>query len=378
MRAHIRRERDTGEARVAATPETIKALVDIGVSVSVEPGAGDGAHITDAELESAGATLEEGFPVDLDLLLTVGGVTAEEARKLPERCTVIGLLSPHARPEVVEALRDRRVTSLAMELVPRITRAQSMDALSSQASVAGYRAALIAAQHLDKYMPLMMTAAGTITPAKIVVLGAGVAGLQAIATARRLGAVVEVSDIRPEVKEQVESLGGRFIELEDLESGSGEGGYAKEVSEEFLRKQQAIVRERIVAADAVITTANVPGRKAPVLVTEDMVKEMRQGSVVVDLAVESGGNCELTEAGEVVDRHGVTIVGTANLPATLSADASKLYARNVLALVKHLTGDDGELVLDLEDEITRSILLTHQGEVMHEPTAQQLRKKEVA
>lgn len=381
MRAHLRRERAAGETRVAATPESIKALVKLGLSVSVEPGAGRAASFSDAELEAAGATLtppeEDPAQVAADMLLTVGGVTAEEARRLPEGSAVVGFLRAHERLEAVQALRDRNVTSLAMELIPRISRAQSMDALSSQASIAGYRAALIVAQHLDKYMPLLMTAAGTITPAKIVVMGAGVAGLQAIATARRLGAVVDVSDIRPEVKEQVQSLGGRFIELEELESGSGEGGYAREVSEEFLRKQQAIVHDRIVAADAVITTANVPGRRAPTLVTEDMVQQMRNGSVIVDLAVESGGNCELTVAGETVERHGVIIVGTRNLPATLAADASRLYARNVQALLEHLV-EDGELSLDLEDEITRSTLLTHGGEVMHGPTAELLAEREVA
>ena len=375
MHAHIRRERVPGETRVAAIPETVKALAALGLAVSTEPGAGEGSHFLDAAFEDNGATHEGAIPANTTLLLTVRGVTADEVQTIPEGCTLVGLLAPHANLDAVAALRDRGITSLAMELVPRITRAQSMDALTSQASIAGYRAALIAALHLDKYMALMMTAAGTIKPAKVVIMGAGVAGLQAIATCRRLGAVVEVSDIRPEVKEQVESLGGRFIELKDLESGSGEGGYAKEVSEEFLQKQQAIIRERVVGADAVITTANVPGRKAPTLVTEAMVQEMREGAVIVDLAVESGGNCELTESDQVVTKHGVTLVGTANLPATLPADASRQYARNVLALAKHLV-QEGELVIDPEDEITGAMLLTHGGAVTHEPTAERLTEEE--
>lgn len=377
MRAHVRRERVPGETRVAATPETVKALVALGLTVSVERGAGAGGHFPDAAYEAAGATLVEGSPAELDLLLTVRGVTALEAAELPAGAALVGLLAPHARLADVAAWRDRGLSALAMELVPRISRAQSMDALTSQASIAGYRAALLVALHLDEYMPLMMTAAGTIKPAKVVIMGAGVAGLQAIATCRRLGAVVEVSDIRPEVKEQVESLGGRFIELKDLESGSGEGGYAKEVSEEFLQRQQAIIRERVVAADAVITTANVPGRKAPTLVTEAMVEQMRAGAVVVDLAVESGGNCALSELGAVVERHGVTIVGTENLPATLPADASRQYARNVLALLEHLV-TDGELVLDPEDEITGAMLLTHEGALRHAATAEKLRGEETS
>ncbi len=376
MRAHIRRELEPGETRVAATPETVKALVELGVTVSLQPGAGEGSHFTDESYRAAGATIEDTVPEGTELLLSVRGVSAEEASALPEGVAVVGLMAPHAHLDVVAALRDRGLTALAMELVPRITRAQSMDALTSQASIGGYRAALLAASHLDKYMPLMMTAAGTIKPAKVVVMGAGVAGLQAIATGRRLGAVVDVSDIRPEVKEQVESLGGRFIELKDLESGSGEGGYAKEVSEEFLEKQQAIIRERVVAADAVITTANVPGRKAPTLVTEAMVKEMRDGAVIVDLAVESGGNCELTEAGAVVQKHGVTLVGTTNLPATLPADASRQYGRNILELVKHLVSEEGALELDPEDEITGAMMLTHGGKVTHEPTAKALGEEE--
>jgi NAD(P) transhydrogenase subunit alpha len=258
-----------------------------------------------------------------------------------------------------------------MELVPRITRAQSMDALSSQASIAGYKAVLLAASRLRKYFPLLMTAAGTVAPARVVVMGAGVAGLQAIATARRLGAVVEVSDIRPAVKEEVESLGGRFIELPMEESGEGEGGYAKQMTEDFLRRQREIVAKRVAASDVVITTALVPGKKAPTLVTQEMVESMHPGSVIVDLAVEQGGNCVLSKADEEVVHDDVLILGPANLASQMPADASTLYARNVLALLQ-LTLSDGAVVVDTDDEVIAGTLVTHGGEVVHPPTAQQL------
>ena len=273
----------------------------------------------------------------------------------------------HKNLALARTLAGRRVTCLAMELMPRVTRAQPMDALSSQANIAGYKAVVLAASRLQKYFPLLMTAAGTVQPARVVIMGAGVAGLQAVATARRLGAIVEVSDIRPEVKEQVESLGGKFIELPMQESGAGAGGYAKEMSAEFLAKQQAVLRKRIVAADVVITTAQIPGRPAPRLVSADMVKEMREGAVIVDLAADSGGNCELTEAGKDVVKHGVLILGYSNLPNTMAEDASSLYARNVAALVG-LFAKDGALTLDLGDEVIAGALLTHEGQVRHAPT----------
>jgi NAD(P) transhydrogenase subunit alpha len=275
---------------------------------------------------------------------------------------------------VVKTLRDRKVSCLALELLPRISRAQSMDTLSSQANIAGYKAVVLGAARLGKYFPLLMTAAGTIQPAKVVIMGAGVAGLQAIATARRLGALVEVSDIRPEVKEQVESLGGRFIELPMQESGSGEGGYAKEVSAEFLQKQQAVLAAKIAAADVVVTTAQVPGRPAPRLITADMVKGMREGSVIVDLAADSGGNCELTENGKEVVKHGVLILGYSDLPSSLPEDASNLFARNVAALLALVQGKEG-LKLDLDDEIIAGTLLTHAGEVRHAKTAELLKSQ---
>jgi NAD(P) transhydrogenase subunit alpha len=270
---------------------------------------------------------------------------------------------------MIKRLAANKVTTFAMELVPRITRAQSMDVLSSQANIAGYKAVLLGAVHLPKYFPLFMTAAGTIQPARVVIMGAGVAGLQAIATARRLGAVVEVSDIRPAVKEQVQSLGAKFIDLPNLESGEGQGGYAKEMSAEFIQKQQEILSARIAQADVVITTALVPGKPAPRLVSADMVQRMKPGSVIVDLAVEQGGNCELSEAGKTVIKHGVKIIGEGNLPASMPHDASLLFARNVLSLLL-LFAKGGELKLDLNDEVIKGTLLTHDGAVIHGPSAE--------
>ncbi|HEY2732606.1 MAG TPA: NAD(P) transhydrogenase subunit alpha, partial [Polyangiales bacterium] len=281
---------------------------------------------------------------------------------------VIAHIFPHKQLASVKALAERRASTLAMDLIPRISRAQVMDSLSSQANIAGYKAVVLAASRLGKYFPLLMTAAGTIQPSRVLIMGAGVAGLQAIATARRLGALVEVSDIRPAVKEQVESLGAKFINLPMQESGEGAGGYAKEVSAEFLAKQQAVLTERIAAADVVITTAQVPGRPAPRLVSEAMVKAMRPGSIIVDIAADSGGNCELTENNKEVTKHGVLIMGYSNLPNTMPEDASNLYARNVYALVK-LLNDKGALKLNLEDEIIAGSLLTTDGTVRHQPTA---------
>jgi NAD(P) transhydrogenase subunit alpha len=297
---------------------------------------------------------------------------ADESTLLKEGAAIISFLAPYKHHDMVRGFVKRKVTSLAMELVPRITRAQKMDALSSQASIAGYKAVLLAACHLPQYFPMLMTAAGTIKPARVVVMGAGVAGLQAIATAKRLGAVVEASDIRPVVKEQIESLGGKFIPLPEMgESGEGEGGYARQVTKEFLKEQQRIVRGHLLAADVVITTALVPGRPAPKLVPADVVEEMKPGSVIIDLAVSQGGNCELSEEGKDVRKHGVLIVGHPNLPATVPADASLLYARNVWALLSHVV-QDGKLTIDVEEEVTAGCLLSHDGAVLHGPTAEAL------
>ncbi len=372
----VPKEIAAGETRVACTPETTKRYVKEGLEVLVESGAGAHAHFTDAHYRDAGAQVVSGADAEAawgqaDVVLRVYPITAEQASKIKPGALLIGFMSPHKNHDSVRALRDGRVSTIAMELVPRISRAQTMDALSSQASISGYQAVLLAATYLDKYFPLLMTAAGTIQPAKIVIMGAGVAGLQAIATARRLGAVVEVSDIRPAVREQVESLGGRFIDFPMDESGEGEGGYARELTPEQLKAQQEIVRKKVVAADAVITTALVPGRPAPKLITKDMVEEMREGAVIVDLAVEQGGNCELSKSGEMVVESGVTIIGHPNLPAATPADASLLYARNIQALLLGMLSE-GEVTLNLEDEIVDGALLTHDGEVRHGPTAEAL------
>ena len=377
LKVLIVKERTRGEARVAATPETVKRLVNEGLEVAVERGAGEAAYLLDDRYQNAGGRLiadlaAEWATADAVFKVTPLGANAQlgkdEASALKPGALVISFLQPYRNLPMVRTLASGKVTALAMELVPRITRAQSMDALSSQANIAGYKAVLLAASHLGKYFPMLMTAAGTIPPAKVVVMGAGVAGLQAVATAKRLGAVVWVSDVRPVVKEQVESLGGRFIDLPAQESGEGQGGYAKEMSKDFLARQQAIIKEHITTADVVITTALIPGKPAPRLVTAGMVQSMRPGSVIVDLAAEQGGNCELTEADHEVSKHGVTILGHTNLPSTMPLDASTLYARNVLELAL-LVFKGGKLNLDLNDEIIKGVLLTHDGQITHGPTA---------
>ncbi|MEM6795580.1 MAG: Re/Si-specific NAD(P)(+) transhydrogenase subunit alpha [Acidobacteriota bacterium] len=375
VKVFIPKETAAGETRVAATPETVKKMIARGLEVSVENSAGHSAHVVDPGYREVGASLVDDRAAALaeaDAVLTVSGLEAAEIGTLRRGAVLVGLLAPHQNHDAVRALRDGGQSALAMELVPRISRAQSMDALSSQASIAGYKAVLMAAFRLGKYFPLLMTAAGTIKPARVVVMGAGVAGLQAVATAKRLGAVVEVSDIREAVKEQVESLGGKFIDLPDLgESGEGEGGYAKQVTAEFLAEQRTIVTRHVAQADVVICTALVPGRKAPVLVTREMVEGMKPGAIVVDLAVSQGGNCELSQAEEEV-RHGdVLILGPANLPADTPLDASQLYARNVWALLEPTLGEGG-LALDVEDEVIDGALLTHGGEVRHAPTRELL------
>ncbi|HEU4523186.1 MAG TPA: Re/Si-specific NAD(P)(+) transhydrogenase subunit alpha [Thermoanaerobaculia bacterium] len=356
----VPRETADGETRVAATPESVKTFIKAGIDVTVERGAGERAFISDEQYTAAGATIGDGLGA-ADIVAAVG---APDVTRMKAGAILLALLAPHRNPDTVRALASGNITSLAMELIPRTTRAQPMDALSSQASIGGYKAALIAATELPRYFPLLMTAAGTIKPAKVVVMGAGVAGLQALATAKRLGAVVEVSDIRPAVKEQVQSLGGRFIDLPMEESGEGAGGYAKEVSADFLRKQREVITRHVGGADVVITTAQVPGKKAPVLVTREMVEGMKPGSIVIDLAVDSGGNCELSKPGEVV-HNGVRILGFTNLPATMPHDASLLYARNVQALAFEIV-QKGEIKIDMENEIIRGALLTHAGKLMKE------------
>ncbi len=377
LRILVVKEKAEGETRVAATPESVKALKKSGLEVLVQAGAGDESFISDEAFEAAGASIaKDGADLGtVDLVIAVNPPTPDLLGALKEGAVVIGFLAPYKHDDVIRLMAEKKLTSLPMELVPRITRAQKMDALSSQANIAGYKAVLVAAGHLPKYFPLLMTAAGTVKPARVVVMGAGVAGLQAIATAKRLGAVVEASDIRPAVKEQVESLGAKFIDLPKMEeSGEGKGGYAKEVSKEFLEKQQAIIKEHVVMANVVITTALMPGKPAPKLVTADMVQGMKPGAVIIDLAVEQGGNCELSELGRDVRKHGVLIVGDPNLPRTVPGDASMLYARNVAALVQHLVNKEGALVVDEKDEITGGTLLTHAGKIVHAPTAERLSK----
>ena len=371
MKVAIPRERALDERRVALVPDTAAKLIAAGLVVSVESGAGAGAYIPDAAYESSGVKVVkavEALLKDADAVLKVQAPAAPEVELLKSGSVLISFLQPATQVDIVKKLAKRGVTAFSLELLPRISRAQSMDALSSQASAAGYKAVLVAATRLGKFFPMMMTAAGTVAPARVLVMGAGVAGLQAIATARRLGAVVSAYDVRPAVKEEVQSLGATFIEL-SLESQQGEGGYAREQSEEFLRKQRELIGEHVAKSDVVITTAAVPGRRAPLLVTGDMVKAMRPGSVVVDLAAETGGNVELTQVGKDVDVGGVTIIGTRNMPSTMPLHASQLFARNVMNLLLHLV-KDGVITLDFQDQITKGSCVTHGGEIVNERAKQ--------
>ena len=357
----IPREIRAGETRVAAVPETVQRLTRDGFAVTVEKGAGAASMISDEAFERAGATLSDAASAYAmaNIVLKLHPPTLEEVDRLQEGSLLISHLWPFSNKALCEKLMERRITVFAMDQIPRTTKAQYMDALSSQMNIAGYKAVIMAAERLPKVVPLMMTAAGTINPAKVVVMGAGVAGLQAIGTAKRLGAAVEATDVRPEVKGQVESLGGKFIEPPG--TAVGEGGYAAEQSDDFLARQQETVRKHLIAADVVITTAKIPGKKAPVLITADVVREMRRGSVIVDLAAEEGGNCELCEPGEIVEKHGVTIIGTANIPGTVPTDASAVYAKNVYNVVKQLFPEKGELNLDFEDEINDGAVVLHEG-----------------
>jgi NAD(P) transhydrogenase subunit alpha len=363
-----------GERRVALVPDAAARLATSGFEVVVEAGAGEQAGFIDDAYREAGVAIEADRWTLLgtaDVVLSVQPPRLEDVARLRVGAATISFLQPATQGAIIEALAARGVTAFSLELLPRISRAQSMDALSSQASLAGYKAVLMAANRLGKFFPMLMTAAGTIPPARVLVLGAGVAGLQAIATARRLGAVVEAYDVRPAVKEEVKSLGASFLEFE-LEAQVGEGGYAREQSEEFLNKQRELLTERVAAADVVITTAAIPGRRAPLLVTAPMVKGMRRGSVIVDLAAETGGNCEVTQPGQVVQVDGAWVDGTTNVPSTMALHASQLYARNVTNLLRHLVSD-GKLKLDFEDEITRSCCVTHAGQVVNERARQLMR-----
>jgi len=375
----VPRERAPRERRVAATPETVARYLKRGFRVIVEQEAGLAAGFPDEEYRQAGAEIVA-EPGDLyrraSVIIKVQRPLPEEIEFLQPGHVIIAFLQPLIAPELVAVLAERGVVAVSMDTIPRITRAQPMDALSSMSTVAGYKAVLLAANELPKFFPLMMTAAGTIRPAKVLVLGAGVAGLQAIATARRLGALVEAFDTRPVVKEQVESLGAKFLELDVTTEEVG--GYAKELAEEHLRREQELIHRHCLEADVVITTALVPGRRAPLLIRETTVREMRPRSVIVDLAAEMGGNCELTVPGETVVRYGVTIMGPLNLPSEMAYTASQMYARNVATLLEHLA-PKGEFVWNLEDEITRGVVLTKDGTILHGPTLERLKaiKEEV-
>ncbi len=378
MKIAVPRETAEGETRVALTPQIAGQLVADGIEVLVESGAGDASSNPDAAYAEAGARIMPDAPSlygEADMVLRVGRPSDEEVQMLREGTVLIGTLGTLAKPDLAQRLAERGVSAISMDAIPRITRAQSMDTLSSQATVGGYKAVLIAAERLPKFMPLLTTAAGTVRPARGIVMGAGVAGLMAIGTARRLGAVVEATDVRPVVKEQVQSLGGTFIEVEmtDEEKAKAEtaGGYATEMSDDYKRRQAELIAERVKEADFIITTALIPGRPAPRLVTDEMVKSMKPGSVIVDMAAEMGGNVEGTEPGKEVVRHGVRIIGFTNLPATMPGSATQMYAKNVQTLVKHLV-KDGEVTLDFTDEITKGATITHGGKVVHEATAKAL------
>ena len=362
-----------GEKRVAATPQTVKDLMKCDLEVHVQASAGNASHYIDKDYEEVGAKIISDAATILtqsDLVIKVATATSDEVELLKEGSAYISLIQTTRDIDIVKKLTHKKISAFSMHLIPRTTLAQSMDALSSQANVAGYKAVLIGAMHLPIYMPLLMTAAGTIPPAKVLILGAGVAGLQAIATAKRLGAQVEVFDVRPEVKEQVESLGAKFVEVESSEDdGVGEGGYAKETSDEYKEKQQALMKEHIVKSDLVITTALIPGKAAPILISKDMVDAMKKGSVVVDLAAENGGNCEYTKAGEIINQNNIIVDGTLNLPSSMQVHSSQLYAKNISTFISHMM-KEGNLNIDLDDEIISGSMFTHQGKITHEPTQQ--------
>jgi NAD(P) transhydrogenase subunit alpha len=378
MKIAVPRETAEGETRVALTPQVAGQLVADGIEVVVQAGAGEASSNLDDAYREAGATIVPDAAElygQADVVLRVGRPSDEEIEMLKDGTVLIGTLGTLAKPELAQKLAKRGVTAISMDAIPRITRAQSMDTLSSQATVGGYKAVLMAAERLPKFFPLLTTAAGTIRPARGIVMGAGVAGLMAIGTAKRLGAVVEATDVRPVVKEQVQSLGGTFIEVEMTEEEKAKaetaGGYATEMSDDYKRRQAELIAERVKEADFVITTALIPGRPAPKLVTDEMVKSMKPGSVIIDMAAEMGGNVEGTEPNKEVVKHGVLIVGYTNLPATMPGSATQMYAKNIQTLIKHLVSD-GKLELDFDDEITKGATITHGGKVVHEGTAKVL------
>lgn len=362
----VPKETAPDECRVALVPELVPSLMRAGLQVVVQPGAGAAAGFPDPSYVEKGVRLAHDVFEQADVVLKVLPPTTDDVARMREGTTSIGFLQPYGNATTIRALADHRITAFSMELMPRLARAQPMDALSAMSTVAGYKAVLIAASRLPKFFPLLMTAQGTITPARVLIVGAGVAGLQAIATARRLGALVDAYDTRPAVKEQVESLGAGFVDLGiETKDAEDKGGYARAQSEEFYTKQRELMFRAVTAADVVIPTALVPGQRAPVLITEEMIQGMRPGSVIVDVAAEQGGNCALTEPGREVVRHGVVVIGPMNLPSTMPLHASEMYARTVTSFLAYLLRD-GKLHLDFEDELTRGPLVTHQGEVVHE------------
>lgn len=373
MKLSVPKETKTKENRVSLTPDVVKGLVKKGFEVIIEAGAGINSFYPDESYTSAGAIIGDKNKCysEADVVLKVNAPLPDEIPLMKKESVLISFMWAATNPQLIEACCKAGISAFSMDAIPRISRAQKMDALSSQANLAGYKAVLMCADTIGKILPMMTTAAGTIRPAKVLIFGAGVAGLQAIATAKRLGAVVEVSDIRPETKEQVHSLGGKFIEVEGDDSIKTEGGYVKGVSEEFLKKQQELVSKHVKEADIVITTALIPGKKAPILVTEEMVKSMRFGSVILDMAVEQGGNVVGSELNKTVVKHGVTIIGEGNIPSLLPLNASDLYAKNIEALLLHLADKD-KFKWEMDEEITKGCLIVHKGVAVHPSVVQKL------
>ena len=367
----ITKETLPNESRVSLTPHSCADFVKSGHKIRIESGAGLHSYYTDEEYKKAGVEVvkqKQDLYKDADIITKVSPFSIDELSIISKNTIIISLIQPTIEQEIVIKAKERNLTGLSMHLIPRTTLAQKMDALSSQANIAGYKAVIMGSMHIGVYMPLLMTAAGTIRPAKVLIIGAGVAGLQAIATAKRLGAQVEAFDVRPEVKEQVESLGAKFVEVESTsDDGVGEGGYAKETSDEYKQKQQELIREHISKADMVITTALIPGKKAPILISSDVVDLMKPGSVIMDLAAENGGNCELTKKDEIVNHNNVIIDGTSNIPSTMPIHASDLYSKNIVALIKHMIKDN-EVNLDMSDEIIAGSTYTHDGKITHQQT----------
>ena len=367
MKIAVLKESKTGEKRVAITPAVAQQFIKQGFTCSIEQDAGYASNFSDQAYTQVGCIIvsdKTSLLKEADIVMKVNAPTDNELSAMKNGSALISFLYHLHNTELIKKLASQGISSFSMDAIPRISRAQSMDALSSQSNLAGYKTVIIGANALGKIFPLMMTAAGTITPSRVLIYGAGVAGLQAVATAKRLGAIVEVTDVRPETKEQVESLGGKFIEVKGAEAAKIEGGYAKEVSADYLQKQKEAVDKSLFQADLVITTALVMGKKAPTLITAEQVSKMKLGSVIVDMAVEQGGNCELSELDKTVNKHGVTIIGQSNLPSTLPQNASELYAKNIQNLMTHLATKDG-FKWELEEEITKGTLITHQGKIIH-------------